>query len=358
MLKRIDRYIISKFLSTFFFMLGLIMLFSVVFDISEKLSEFISNKAPLQEIFFSYYVTFILHYGNLFSSMIIFLSVIWFTGKMAQNTEIIPIWFSGRPITRFLRPYFIGATILTILSLLLNHFIIPRTNKIRLAFEERYYRDVLTVNNYQAEYPGNELVYFSNYAAQEKRINDLTIQKWNNDNQPIYFLRARFAQNTPGTNQWKLTDYYEKDYTFPKSKLVHGQSKDTTFKYRIEEMAQRDNAAQALTLNELKRAIEREKIKGSKLVPEFEIELHQRTSFPLATYILTLIGVSVASQKKRGGQGMNIAIGLAFIFVYIFAMKMLTVAAIKVGFPTLLSVWLPNIFFGTIALVFYRNAQK
>jgi lipopolysaccharide export system permease protein len=358
MLKRIDRYIIKKFLSTFFFMLGLIMLFSVVFDISEKLSEFISNKAPLQEIFFSYYVTFILYYGNTFSSMIIFLSVIWFTGKMAQNTEIIPIWFSGRPVARFLRPYFIGATLLTIMSLVLNHLIIPRTNKVRLAFEERYYRDVLTVNNYQAEYPGNELVYFSNYAAQEQRVNDLTIQKWSKDNKPMYFLRARFAKNTPGTNNWELTDYYEKDYTFPKAKLIHGRHKDTAFVYRIEEMAQRDNAAQALTYTELKNAIEREKIKGSKLVPEFEIELHQRTAFPFATYILTIIGVSVASQKKRGGQGMNIAIGLAFIFVYIFAMKMLTVAAVKVGFPSLWSVWLPNAIFALVALVFYQRSQK
>ena len=164
MLKKIDRYIIKKFLGTFFFMLGLIMLLSVVFDISEKLSEFISNKAPLNDIFFKYYVTFVLYYGNTFSSLIIFLSVIWFTAKMAQDTEIIPIWFSGRPVSRFLRPYFIGATILTVLSLILNHFIVPRTNKVRLAFEEKYYRDVLTVDNYQAEYPGNELVYFSNYS--------------------------------------------------------------------------------------------------------------------------------------------------------------------------------------------------
>ena len=358
MLKRIDRYIIKKFLSTFFFMLGLIMLFSVVFDISEKLSEFISNKAPLQEIFFSYYVTFILYYGNTFSSMIIFLSVIWFTGKMAQNTEIIPIWFSGRPVARFLRPYFIGATLLTIMSLVLNHLIIPRTNKVRLAFEERYYRDVLTVNNYQAEYPGNELVYFSNFSGQDQRIHDLTIQKWSKDQEPIYFLRARFAENKPGTNQWKLTDYYEKDYQFPKGKLIHGRSKDTTFTYRIDEMAQRDNAAQALTFSELKAAIEREKIKGSKLVPEFEIELYTRTAFPFATYILTIIGVSVASQKKRGGIGINIAIGLAFVFVYIFAMKMLTVAAIKVGLSTFLAVWMPNLIFAVIAVIFYKRAQK
>ena len=358
MLKKIDRYIIKKFLGTFFFMLGLIMLLSVVFDISEKLSEFISNKAPLNDIFFKYYVTFVLYYGNTFSSMIIFLSVIWFTAKMAQDTEIIPIWFSGRPVTRFLRPYFIGATILTILSLILNHFIVPRTNKVRLAFEEKYYRDVLTVDNYQAEYPGNELVYFSNFSGQDQRIHDLTIQKWSKDQEPIYFLRARFAENKPGTNQWRLTDYYEKDYQFPKGKLIHGQSKDTTFTYRIDEMAQRDNAAQALTFSELKAAIEREKIKGSKLVPEFEIELYTRTAFPFATYILTIIGVSVASQKKRGGIGINIAIGLAFVFVYIFAMKMLTVAAIKVGLSTFLAVWMPNLIFAVIAVIFYKRAQK
>ena len=358
MLKKIDRYIIKKFLGTLFFMLGLIMLLSVVFDISEKLSEFISNKAPLSDIFFKYYVTFVLYYGNTFSSMIIFLSVIWFTAKMAQDTEIIPIWFSGRPVARFLRPYFIGATILTILSLILNHFIVPRTNKVRLAFEEKYYRDVLTVDNYQAEYPGNELVYFSNFSGQDQRIHDLTIQKWSKDQEPIYFLRARFAENKPGTNQWKLTDYYENDYQFPKGKLIHGRSKDTTFTYRIDEMAQRDNAAQALTFSELKAAIEREKIKGSKLVPEFEIELYTRTAYPLATYILTIIGVSVASQKKRGGIGINIAIGLAFVFVYIFAMKMLTVAAIKVGLSTFLAVWMPNIIFAVIAVIFYKRAQK
>ncbi len=128
MIKIIDKYIISKFLGTFFFMLGIIMLLAVVFDVSEKLSEFIDNEAPFSEIIFNYYLNFVLFYGNMFSSMIIFLSVIWFTAKMAQETEIIPIWFSGRPISRFIRPYFIGATILMVLSLVLNHFVIPRAN--------------------------------------------------------------------------------------------------------------------------------------------------------------------------------------------------------------------------------------
>ena len=145
MLSILDRYIIRKFLSTFFFMLGIIMLLAMVFDISEKLSEFISNKAPLSAILIDYYLNFLLFYGNMFSSMIIFISVIWFTAKLAQDTEIVPMLFSGKPITRFLRPYIIGATILMIISLILNHFIVPRANKVRLDFEEKYYRDVMLV---------------------------------------------------------------------------------------------------------------------------------------------------------------------------------------------------------------------
>ena len=358
MLKIIDRYIIKKFLSTFFFMLGIIMLLSIVFDVSEKLSEFISNKAPMSEIIFDYYVNFILFYGNTFSSMIIFISVIWFTAKMAQDTEIIPIWFSGRPVTRFLRPYMIGATVLMILSFALNHFIVPRSSKVRLAFEEKYYRDVLSVEDYQAEYPGNELVYFSNYTTVENQIHDLTIQKWNVENEPIYFFRARTAKNIPGTNRWRVKDYYEKDYTFPKGKLIHRAQKDTTFTFTADEMAQRENVAQSMTYSELTQLIEREKLKGSSLVPSYEIELHQRTSYPFAAYILTIMGVSVSSRKKRGGIGVNVAIGLTIVFVYIFSMKMLTVASINVGLPAVVAVWIPNALFAIAAYVLYRFAQK
>ena len=151
MLSILDKYIIRKFLSTFFFMLGIIMLFAMVFDISEKLSEFISNNAPVSAIIFEYYLSFLLFHGNMFSSMIIFISVIWFTAKLAQDTELIPMWFSGKPISRFIRPYMIAATLLMLLSLLLNHFIVPNANKLRLGFEEKYYRDVMMVQSGSTE---------------------------------------------------------------------------------------------------------------------------------------------------------------------------------------------------------------
>jgi lipopolysaccharide export system permease protein len=358
MIKIIDKYIIGKFLGTFFFMLGIIMLLAVVFDVSEKLSEFIDNKAPFTEIIFNYYLNFILFYGNMFSSMIIFLSVIWFTAKMAQETEIIPIWFSGRPITRFIRPYFIGASILMILSLLLNHFVVPRANKVRLAFEEKYYRDRMHVEEYHAEFPNNEVVYFSSYGSEDNLINEFVVEKWDKKKKITHFLKARTAQNVIGTNRWILTDLYERKVGYPNDLLTQKQKKDTTFQFTIDDMAQRDNIAEAMTYTQLTKHIDRERKKGSSKIPYFEIELHQRTSYPFAAYILTIIGVAVSSQKKRGGIGINIAIGLGIVFVYIFVMKVATVATIKIGFPAYIAVWIPNMIFAFVALFMYRFAQK
>ncbi len=373
MLPLIDRYIIRKFLTTFFFMLGVIMLLAMVFDLAERLPEFISNKAPLSDILFGYYLNFILYYGNTFSSLITFIAVIWFTAKMAQDTEIIPLLFMGRPFTRILRPYAIAATILTIISLLLNHFVIPRSNSARLDFEERYYRDNLVVENYNAEFPNHQFVHFITYLASENKVTDFEIQQFDNQNRLIYYMKARYGIGIPGTNKWTLVDYYEKhilppikgknkfgeeELTFQSQHLSEKSKKDTILSFKINEMALRDNTAEAMTYTELTNFIASEKKKGNANVPSFEIELHQRTSYPFATYVLTLIAVSVASRKKRGGIGINLAIGFIFVFVYIFTMKVTTVAAIKVGFPPIAAVWIPNVIFGIIALFMYRLAPK
>ncbi len=353
-----DRYIIGKFLTTFFFMLGIIMLFAVVFDVSEKLSEFISNKAPVKEIILDYYVSFVLFHGNMFSSMIIFISVIWFTAKMAQDSEIIPLWFSGRPIIRFMRPYMVASTLLMILSLVLNHYIVPNANKVRLAFEEKYYRDDMRVENYHADYPNHTHVYFSNYSNHENRVSNFVIQRWNDSLQPQFFLKANEAFNAPNSNRWHFKNVYVKNIRFPQGALLFRNSLDTILPFEIREMAQRENVAETMTRPELAALIQKEKAKGSAQVPYYEIEMHQRTSYPFATYILTIIGVSVASRKKRGGIGINIAIGLLFVFIYIFAMKVMAVAAWNVGFPAFIAVWIPNFIFAIIALVLYRTAQR
>ncbi|MFT5582080.1 MAG: lipopolysaccharide export system permease protein [Psychromonas sp.] len=358
MLSIIDKYIIRKFLTTFFFMLGVIMLLAMVFDTAERLGEFIDNEATFSDIVFSYYLNFILYYGNTYSSMIVFISVIWFTAKMAQETEIIPILNSGKPFNRFLRPYFIAATLLMIISLVLNHFILPRSNADRLSFEEKYYRNSYHIEDYHAEFPGNRVVYFSSFSASDSLAHDFVLEKWGKNQNIEYFLKARNAKNIEGTNQWILYDYYERTPSNSGDLIHEGKKKETTFDFRIDEMATRDNIVEAMTYSELKKFIDREKEKGSSKIPSYQIELYQRTSLPFATYVLTLIGVSVASRKKRGGIGINIAIGLGIVFVYIFAMKVMAVAALNVGFPAGIAVWVPNILFSCVAYLLYRGAIR
>jgi lipopolysaccharide export system permease protein len=240
----------------------------------------------------------------------------------------------------------------------MNHFILPKSNRTRLDFEERYYRDAMSVNDYHAEYPGNQVVYFSSYYQEDNLANDFILEQWNDQNKITYFIKARTAENITGTNKWILKDYYERSVGYPNDKVREGHLKDTVFNFKIEEMAQRENIAEAMTYTELRSFIDREKEKGSGNVPMYEIELYQRTSYPFAAYVLTIIGVSVSSRKKRGGIGVNIAIGLMIIFVYIFAMKVTTVAAMNVGFPASVAVWVPNVLFGAVAFILYRFAQK
>jgi len=363
MLKKFDRYIIRKFLTTFFFMLGIIMLLAIVFDISEKLSELIENKAPISQIIGTYYFNFLIFYGNTFSSMIIFVSVIWFTAKMAQDSEIIPMMFSGRPFLRIMRPYMIAATILMLLSLWLNHFIVPISNQSRIEFEEKYYRDRIVVDNYHAEFPGH---LFDNYASDDGNVYGLKIEHWSDQRELISYLYAKSAVNISGTKKWKLNDYYIRKVNdseeivnqITKDDLKAGKLKDTTFSFQIEDIAIRENFAETMSYTELKKFIAKEQAKGAENVPTYEIELYRRTSYPFATYVLTLIGVAVSSRKSRGGIGVNIAIGLGFVFIYIFAMKVTTVAAINVGFPPILAVWIPNVLFGLIGLYLYKIAPK
>jgi len=358
MFKILDLYIIRKFLTTFFFMLGIIMLLSMVFDLSERLGEFLINKAPIYDIITVYYFNFILLYGNSFSFMIVFIAVIWFTAKMAQDTEIIPIWNSGKPFSRFIRPYMLAATVLVIISLFINHLILPFSNKKSLEFQEKYYMVPLSVNNYLADFPSNQTVQFSSYVADANVVEHFVLERFNDDNTLAYLLVARKAQNELGTNRWELKDYYERYLSYPKDSIFEGARKDTIFDFTIAEMATRDELASSMKTKELKEFIEREKAKGSGKIPMYQLEMYQRTANPFATYVLTIIGIAVSSRKKRGGIGANIAIGLVVVLIYIFAMKIMAVSAENVGVPATIAAWVPNILFAFVAMIMYRFVQK
>lgn len=361
MFKILDRYIIKKYLITFFFMLGVIMLLAMVFDLSERLGDFIQKEAPIRAIIFDYYLSFLIYFGNLFSPLITFVAVIWFTAKMAQNTEIIPMINSGRPFRRILRPYMIGATILMVISLVMNHFILPITNQNKLDFEEDYYRNVRSVSNYYAEYPNNQIVYFDSYRSDLERVLGFVIEQRNDKGEIVSLLRAKEARNEEGSNTWQLKDYFIRYVGNPNDSIVVGEKKasiDTVLPFRLTELAQRESVVMTMGFNELREFIELEKKKGAGNIAQYEIELYQRTSFPFANYVLTLIGMAIASRKTRGGIGANIAAGLGLVFIYIFAMKVTSVAAQNVGFPSYIAVWVPNIIFGILGIIIYRFAPK
>ena len=334
------------------------MLLSMVFDISARLSEFIDKKAPLSAIVLEYYLNFLIFYGNTFSSLIIFIAVIWFTAKMAQESEIIPMVYSGRPFTRIMRPYMISATFLCIVSIILNLFILPISNKVRLGFEEKYYRDRISIDNFHAELKNNQYVYYSNYNSDDGIFYDFNLEKWNLKNKPEIYIRAKNAQNIDSNNIWRLKDCYIRKISGTSEKLKFYTQIDTTLNIKVSDIAQRDNRSEMMTQPELIDFIEEEERKGSPNIPMHKITLYERTSLPFATYVLTIIGVSVSSRKKRGGIGLNIAIGLGFVFIYIFAMKVMNVAALKVGFPPLIAVWVPNFIFAIIATFLYKLAPK
>lgn len=362
MLKILDRYIIKKFLITFFFMLGVIMILAMVFDLSEKLGDFIDKQASLKDIILDYYLNFVIYFGNLFSPLIVFVSVIWFTAKMAQNSEIIPMINSGRPFLRILRPYMIGATILMLISLTMNHIVLPSSNKTRLEFEEDYYRNVRTVSNYFAEFPGNKVVYFDSYRTDKNQANGFVIENRDKNNKLVSILKADQAINADSTNQWELISYHIRYIGTPSDSLIFsvsaGHKLDTIFPFKLSDMSHRQTVVQTMGYFELKDFIKREKARGSSNVAYDEIELYQRTSFPFATYVLTLIGLAVSSRKSRGGIGVNIAVGLLLVFIYIFAMKVTSVAAENVGFPAMVAVWIPNIIFGILGIILYKKAPK
>lgn len=360
-MKKIDRYIIRKFLSTFFFMLGVIMLIAVVFDVSEKIDDFISHKAPFGAIVIDYYFNFILYFGNLFSPLLIFLSVIFFTSKMASNTEIVAILSSGVSFKRMLLPYFIAASILAGMTFVLNHWVIPHANRSRLAFEEAYLR--MPFRNFDRNIhkpvnPPNELVYFESYNAAQDIGYKFSYEKWE-DGELAYKIMADFAKWDSAKQNWKVTNYQARTFDGLNESIVTGLSLDTNFGVVPEDFKRRvDVATQSMDYAELNAFIKRMEDEGSEYVPYYEIEKHQRTSLPFASYILTLIGVSISSRKVRGGIGAHLALGMFLCVSYILFMKVSSVYATNAGLDSLLSTWIPNILFAILAVYIFQKAPK
>jgi lipopolysaccharide export system permease protein len=333
----------------------LIMLLAIVFDISERLEDFLRTKPPLSAIIFDYYQNFVYFYSNLFSSLIVFIAVIFFTSKLAQNSEVIAMLSSGVSFPRFLRPYILAATFLTALSLYSNHFILPHANKRLLEFEQKYVWNKPTYTNVHREMEKGLYAYIKSYY--EGKVDYMWMEKWENGKlKSVFYASRAFCDST--FNKWKFEDYFQRDFGSSNEKIKIGPKLDTTLSFNVKDFGLRTEWSQAMPSGELYDFIQQEKQRGNNDVINYEIELHQRTSYPVATYILTIIAVCVSCRKTRGGIGVHLMIGLLVAVAYIFLMKMTSVAATNAGLPPALAVWTPNILFAGVAIFFYRWARR
>lgn len=359
--KILDRYIIKKFLGTYFYAIVLIIAIAVIFDFSEKIDDFIEKKAPIKEIIFDYYFNFIPYFALLYSHLFTFIAVIFFTSKMASNTEIIAILSSGVSYKRMLWPYFVSATIIAIFTYSLTNFVVPNVNKTRLDFEEKYiYNKPFSYKNrniHKAERT-NVIIYMESYINNTNTGTLFSMEKYNDNNELISKLMAHDIRWDSIKHKWTINDYYIRTINGNKEKIVSGATIDTSLNITPEDFNRRSNVVESMDFFELNKFIKTQKLQGAENIETFLIEKYRRLSVSFSTFILTLIGVCVSSKKSRGGIGLHIGIGLGICFSYIVFMQFSSQFAISGTLNPLLAVWLPNIIFAFVAYYMYKLAPK
>lgn len=358
-LKILDVYIIRKFLTTFLFAIALIIMIAIVFDISEKIDDFIERKAPIEAIVFDYYLNFVPYFANLFSPLFIFISVIFFTSKMAAQTEIVAILSSGVSFRRMLMPYMAVAGLLACTSYYLNGWVIPDANKERLAFENTYIKNpyVLKSRNIHRQIKPGVFIYFESFNTIDKTGFRFTYEKFKKLELKYKFSCDRLIWDST-SNQWRAENWFIRTINKDQETVSSGASKDTTFGFLPTEFSTRENNITTFDNNELDAYIADKQSRGAEGIQFDLVERYKRTSFPFATFILTLIGVSLSSRKVRGGIGLQIGAGILLSFTYIMFMQVTTTFATNGNLHAAIAVWIPNMVFTIVALWLYRNAPK
>jgi lipopolysaccharide export system permease protein len=360
-LKIIDRYIIRKFLGTFFFCLVLILTIAVVFDFAEKIDNFMEKEAPVRAIIFDYYLNFIPYFATLFSPLFVFISVIFFTSKMAANTEIIAVLNSGMSFRRMMWPYFLSALVIALFTYLLTNFVIPKANFNRMSFEDKYYRATTRrtplMNIHRQAYK-NVLVYMESFNPISQAGRNFTIEKFDENGRLESKLTGNMVRYDTASGKWVVLNYYLRKITDKEDILTQGDRIDTTLKINPSDLSMGPGFVGTMTYNELNNYVTQLKLQGSDELNLFLIEKYRRFANPFAVFILTLIGVSLSSRKVRGGIGMNIGIGLGLSFSYILFMQFASQFSLKGNLAPMLAMWIPNIMYAIVALVLYKLAPK
>ncbi len=358
-LKTIDLYIIRKFIGTYIFAIVLIVGIAVIFDLSEKLDDFMEKKPPLSAIVFDYYLNFIPYFANLFSSLFTFIAVIFFTSKMAYDTEIIAILSSGVSFKRLLYPYFVSASLIAILSFFLTSFVIPPANRVRLDFENTYVRKPYrnSEQNIHKQVRPGVFVYMKSYNSFNQTGYNFSIEHFV-DNRLESKLISDYARWDSTKNKWIAENYYIRNYNSDGQQIIKGIRIDTTIYITPKDFTQRTDVVETMNLFRLNEFIDQQRLQGADNVDVFLIEKYGRLAFPFSTFILTLIGVSLSSRKVRGGIGLHIGTGLGISFTYILFMRFTTMFAVGGLLTPGIAVWIPNIIFSIVAIGLYRMAPK
>ncbi|RFZ86097.1 YjgP/YjgQ family permease [Mucilaginibacter terrenus] len=363
-LKTIDWYIINKYLGTFVFTLGIFLAISVVFDISEHLDNFLSKNAPLNEIIFKYYAGFIPFYLMMLSPLINFLSVIFFTAKMANQTEIVPILTSKASFYRFLRPYFFSATVIFVVSILANIFVIPYTNKLKVDFESAYFfnGDDPTKAEVHIQLDKNTFVFLQSYDPQVHTGYQFMLEKFDGDEMKMRLTAPSITFDSVKT-RWKINTPSIRYIDGLKEKFIsNGPLIDTVLDMRPIDFEVHDNVNSnvygGMPLSELNKLIDKEKIRGTGALIDMQFEKYRRFVEPLSSFVLAVIGVAISSRKVRGGVGLPLGIGIFICFVYIVVNRFALVFAVKGGFEPLIAVLIPNIVFGILGWILLVKAPK
>ena len=359
---RIDRYIIGKFLGTYFFSIILIISIAVVFDVNENLDKFLMRNATMHEILFDYYLNFVPYYSNLFSQMFVFVSVIFFTTKLAENSEIIAMMSSGMTFARLVRPYMISAAFIALLTLALGAYVIPRGNVKRVEFENTYKRRRAAnfTTNVQLQVADGVIAHIARYDHNSKTGHDFTLDQFE-DKILVSHLQATAIQydtlsEVPG--HWTLINYTIRDFEGRREVLRSGRRLDSLLNMEPQDFLITRGQQETLTTPELSDYISRQKARGFANIKEFEVEYWKRGASAFATFILTLIGVSISAQKRKNGMGIALGLGLALILAYIMFQTVSATFAINADWHPGLAAWMPNAVFAIIAYVLYRRAAR
>lgn len=359
---RLDRYIIVKFLSTYIFLITIIITIAIIFDFNERIDKFTQSHVSMQKVIFDYYLNFIPYFVNLFSPLFVFIAVIFFTSKLADNSEIIAMKAAGMSFARLLRPYLLSALLIAVTTFVLGAYVIPKGNVAKVNFENTYIKKKKSsvVENVQLQVDSGVVAYISQFDNETKRGYGFLLDKFKNKQMVARLMASNIQYDTIAENRytWTVTNYSIRQFKGMREEITSGAKLDTIIMMDPSDFFYVQNQQETMTLPQLKEFIERQSRRGASGVSAFEVEYHKRFASPFAAFILTIIGAALSSQKRKGGMGTSIGIGLALSFSYILFQTVTATFATNAGWPPMLAVWLPNLLFALIAFVLYRRTPQ